>query len=79
MFGGSGFSSITGLLEQVGPVIFIPNKKEPIINEYTWNKNANVILIYSPGGVGFPKVKYKHPFYNYEIQSISLNCYPKFF
>ena len=73
LHGGPGSSSNTGLLEEVGPVIFIPYKKQPIINEYSWNKNSNVIFIESPGGVGFSKVKDNNFFYDDEIQAISLN------
>ena len=71
--GGPGCSSTTGLFEEIGPVLFIPNKKEPILNEYAWNKNASVIFIESPGGVGFSKLKNPNFFYNDEIQAVSLN------
>ena len=71
--GGPGCSSTTGLFEEIGPVLFIPNKKEPILNEYAWNKNASVIFIESPGGVGFSKLKDPKFFYNDEIQAVSLN------
>ena len=71
--GGPSCSSIFNLLEENGPVIFIPNKKEPILNEYAWNKNANVFYIESPGGVGFSKLKDPNFYYDDEIQAISLN------
>ena len=71
--GGPSCSSIYNLLEENGPVIFIPNKKEPILNEYAWNKKANVFYIDSPGGVGFSKLKDPEFIYNDENQAVSLN------
>ena len=73
LHGGPGSSSTTGLLEQVGPVIFLPYEKKPRINEYSWNKEANMLFIESPGGVRFSKLNDKDFFYNDEIQAISLN------
>ena len=71
--GGPSCSSIYNLFEDIGPLIFIPNKKEPIINEYAWNKNANIFYIDSPGGVGFSKLKNKDFNYNDDNQAVSLN------
>ena len=71
--GGPGCSSTTGLFEEIGPVLFIPNKKEPVLNEYAWNKNANVFFIESPGGVGFSKLNDPNFFFNDTIQAVSLN------
>ena len=71
--GGPGSSSTIGFFEEVGPVLFIPYKKEPILNEYAWNKNASVFYIESPGGVGFSTLKDPKFFYNDTIQAVSLN------
>ena len=60
-------------LEEVGPVSFIPYKKEPVLNKYAWNKKANILFIDSPGGVGFSTVKDPKFFYNDTIQAVSLN------
>jgi carboxypeptidase C (cathepsin A) len=38
-----------------GPFIFETNKTNFKLNEYSWNKKANVIYLESPGGVGFSK------------------------
>ncbi len=54
--GGPGCSSMSIFLELVGPVIFIPNKKDPVLNEYPWNKNASIFYIDNIGGVGFSKI-----------------------
>ena len=71
--GGPGCSSTEGFLEEIGPVKFKPYQSNPVINEYSWNKNANLIFIESPGGVGYSKVKNPNCFYNDEIQAVSLN------
>ena len=70
---GPGCSSTTGLLEEIGPVLFIPKEKQPVLNEYAWNKNANIFFIESPGGVGFSKLDNLSFFYNDTIQAVSLN------
>ena len=71
--GGPGCSSLEGFLEEIGPVKFKPYESNPVINEHSWNKNANLIFIESPGGVGYSKVKNPKFFYTDEIQAISLN------
>ena len=71
--GGPGCSSMSIFLEEVGPVSFIPYKKEPVLNKYAWNKKANILYIDSPGGVGFSTVKDPKFFYNDTIQAVSLN------
>ena len=71
--GGPGCSSLEGFLEEIGPVIFKPYSKKPVLNEYSWNKNASVFFIESPGSVGFSTIIYKNFFFNDEIQAVSLN------
>ena len=71
--GGPGCSSTEGFLEEIGPVKFKPYQSNPILNEHSWNKNANLIFIESPGEVGYSKVKNPKFFYTDEIQAISLN------
>ena len=71
--GGPGCSSLTGFLEEIGPVKFEPYKKQPVLNEYSWNKNANVFYIESPGGVGFSTLDNPKFYYDDEIQAKSLN------
>ena len=71
--GGPGGSSMSIFLGTVGPVIFLPYKKDPVINEYAWNKKANILYIDNPGGVGFSIVKDPKFFYNDTIQAVSLN------
>ena len=71
--GGPGCSSLTGFLGEIGPVKFEPYKKQPVLNEYSWNKNANVFYIESPGGVGFSTLDDPKFHFNDEIQAKSLN------
>lgn len=71
--GGPGCSASSSFLEKTGPVIFPSRKKNPVLNEYAWNKEANVFFIDSPGGVGFSKLEDKTFLYNDTIQAVSLN------
>ena len=71
--GGPICSPLTAFLELIGPVKFVPYQKEPILNEYSWNKNASILYIDSPGGVGFSKLENPKFFYNDTIHAVSLN------
>ena len=71
--GGPGCSSMTGFLEEIGPVIFLPYIEKPVLNEYAWNKNASIFFIESPGGVGFSTLKNPTFYYDDKIQAASLN------
>lgn len=51
--GGPGCSSLLGLIQEHGPVIIPDYTSEFKLNEFAWNKNANVIYLESPAGVGF--------------------------
>lgn len=50
--GGPGCSSLLGFLEEIGPYEF-SEEGAAKSNEFTWNKNANIIYLESPSGVGF--------------------------
>lgn len=50
--GGPGCSSLLGLLTELGPFRVNPNDTVGP-NPYAWNKNANVLFVESPAGVGF--------------------------
>ena len=71
--GGPGCSSTTGLFEEIGPVLFKDFEPIPVLNDYSWNKNANVFYIESPGGVGFSTLENPEFYYNDSIQAVSLN------
>ena len=50
--GGPGCSSLIGMVYENGPFVFKQAGSSKLeINEYAWNKKANVLYITSPGGV----------------------------
>ncbi|KAI4384411.1 hypothetical protein MLD38_002575 [Melastoma candidum] len=52
--GGPGCSSIAyGASEEVGPFRVTPDGKSLYLSEYAWNKEANLLFLDSPAGVGF--------------------------
>ena len=53
LHGGPGCSALSGLLMEVGPVVTDKFSGFFHINEYAWNKNANIIFIESPAGIGY--------------------------
>ena len=71
--GGPGCSSVNDFAVEIGPVK--PNllKNEFEINEYSWNKKANILYIDNPAGVGFSLIKDEHMFFNDTIMAYSLN------
>ena len=52
--GGPGCSSLIGFINENGPAVTIDdNSKTLKINPFSWNKNANVLYLEAPAGVGF--------------------------
>lgn len=51
--GGPGCSSLNGFSQEMGPALFEPGTATWKVNPNRWNKNANVIYLESPAGVGF--------------------------
>ena len=51
--GGPGCSSLFGLLGEVGPITANNFANEFKVNDYSWNKEVNLLAIEQPGGVGF--------------------------
>lgn len=51
--GGPGCSSLLGLIQEHGPVIIPDYTLEFQVNQFAWNKKANVIYLETPAGVGF--------------------------
>lgn len=53
--GGPGCSSLFGMLGEIGPVTSDNFSGKFKINNYSWNKIANILYIEQPAGVGFSK------------------------
>jgi cathepsin A (carboxypeptidase C) len=51
--GGPGSSSMLGLLEELGPCLINEHGNGTVHNEYGWNKEANMLFVDQPAGVGF--------------------------
>jgi cathepsin A (carboxypeptidase C) len=51
--GGPGASSLGGCFTENGPLLVNDEGKTLRVNDYAWNKNANMVCIESPIGVGF--------------------------
>ncbi|KAF2844563.1 alpha/beta-hydrolase [Plenodomus tracheiphilus IPT5] len=51
--GGPGGSGMVGLLQELGPCVINDFGNGTVYNEYGWSKNANIIFVDQPAGVGF--------------------------
>jgi cathepsin A (carboxypeptidase C) len=51
--GGPGCSSMLGFMQEHGPYVMEDGKDEFHENEWSWNKEANVLYIESPAAVGY--------------------------
>jgi len=51
--GGPGCSSMLGLWQENGPWVIDDDTQTMFVNEHSWNKQANVLYIESPSGVGY--------------------------
>lgn len=59
--GGPGGSSMIGLMQELGPCLINEHGNGTVYNPHGWSKNANIIFIDSPAGVGFSYVEKHHP------------------
>jgi serine carboxypeptidase-like clade 2 len=50
---GPGCSALYSAYYSKGPFIFVKNTKSFRENPYKWNKQANLLFIEGPAGVGF--------------------------
>lgn len=51
--GGPGCSSMLGFAQEHGPYAMEDGETTWHVNDWSWNKEANVLYIESPGGVGY--------------------------
>ena len=51
--GGPGCSSMLGFTTENGPYIMDEGTTTFRYNEYTWNKEANMLFVVAPAGVGY--------------------------
>ncbi|KAI4147654.1 MAG: hypothetical protein L6R39_003051, partial [Caloplaca ligustica] len=51
--GGPGCSSLVGLLQENGPVLWQPGTSAPIRNPYSWTNLTNMVYVDQPAGTGF--------------------------
>lgn len=59
--GGPGGSSMIGLMQEMGPCLINKHGNGTVHNEYGWSKNANIIFVDQPAGVGFSYVDHDEP------------------
>lgn len=51
--GGPGCSSMLGFAQEHGPYMMVTNTNYWQVNPWSWNKEANMLYIESPAGVGY--------------------------
>ena len=69
--GGPGCSSLLGWITENGPAIFKGSDDTLSMNEYSWNKLANIVYLESPGNVGFSYIDSFMPTETYINDAIS--------
>ncbi|KAF2204046.1 alpha/beta-hydrolase [Delitschia confertaspora ATCC 74209] len=51
--GGPGGSSMVGMLQELGPCLINGHGNGTVYNEYGWSRQANLLFVDQPAGVGF--------------------------
>lgn len=73
MNGGPGCSSLDGFLSELGPLHVSSDGKTLYNNTFSWNREANVIFLEAPAGVGFSYALNKK--YSTDDDSVSYDNY----
>ncbi|TMW65998.1 hypothetical protein Poli38472_003763 [Pythium oligandrum] len=77
--GGPGCSSVSGLFTENGPFVALQDGSVKI-NDYSWNRKANVVWVESPAGVGFSEPQQPAEYYNDDVVADRLHQFlGKFF
>ena len=80
LHGGPGCSAIDSLLIEMGPVVTDKFSGKFHVNEFSWNKEYNVLYLESPAGVGYTINTDEKKTYNEQISSTeSVYALGKFF
>lgn len=56
--GGPGCSSLFGMTTESGPFLYTDQRQGPIVNQYSWTKEAIMLYVELPIGVGFTNGQY---------------------
>lgn len=80
LHGGPGCSSLEAFLMEAGPVVTEKFGNNFKLNKYAWNKDANIIFLESPAGVGY-SINKDEPYHfdDLTVANENLNAFINFF
>ena len=76
--GGPGCSSLGGFFGELGP-FYVKSDFSLGMNEFSWNKIANMVFLEAPAGVGFSKTDTSIPYNDDKTATDSMQFLIKFF
>ena len=78
--GGPGCSSMIGFIQELGPCVFMEESdKIPQDNPYAWTKNASVVFLETPVGVGYNQFKGSFAYDDENVSYENLKAVQEFF